>query len=189
MPHSTHIESMQQETEPKVVQQVDKKQLQCMADNIYYEAGGEPTEGKAAVARVVLNRIYHGFASTPCKVVYQTTIVKQTNEDDESFWVKMCQFSWVCEGKSNPNRNSSRYQSSLQVAHDVLAYDKYKDVVPKTALFFHNTSVTNNYPHEVVAKIGNHVFYKKKSKNVNKRKNRYSKVTAKGRVQPEDVPG
>lgn len=189
MPRSTHIESEQHETEPTTVQPVDKKQLQCLADNIYYEAGGEPTEGKAAVARVVLNRISHGFAETPCKVVYQTTTVKKTNEDDESFWVRMCQFSWVCEGKKNPNRNSTRYQKSLQVAHDVLVYDKYKDVIPKTVLFFHNTSIVNRYPHEVVAKIGNHIFYTKKPKNVKQRKNRDIKVTREGRVQPEDVPG
>lgn len=186
---NTPTESVQQETEPQQVQKiVDKKQLQCLADNIYYEAGGESTEGKAAVARVVVNRINHGFAPTPCKVVYQTTTVKKTNEDDESFWVKVCQFSWVCEGKGNPNRSTHAYQKSLQVAHDVLAYDKYKDVIPKTVLFFHNTSIVNHYPHEVVAKIGNHIFYKKKSKN-GKRQNRHSTVTAKGRVQSEDVPG
>lgn len=187
---NTPTESVQQETEPKQVQKiVDKKQLQCLADNIYYEAGGEPTEGKAAVARVVLNRINHGFAPTPCKVVYQTTTVKKTNEDDETFWVKLCQFSWVCEGKGNPNRNSHRYQTSLQVAHDVLAYDAYKDVIPKTVLFFHNTTVTNKWPHEVVAVIGNHIFYKKKpqKKHVKKSANSASTLTAKGQVQPEDV--
>lgn len=178
----------QQKIEPKQVQNtVDKKQLQCLADNIYYEAGGESTEGKAAVARVVLNRINHGFAPTPCKVVYQTTTVKKTNEYDEPFLVKLCQFSWVCEGKGNPNRNSHRYQSSLQVAYNVLAYDAYKNIIPKNVLFFHNTSITNQWPHEVVARIGNHVFYKKKQNA--KRQNRNNTVTAKGRVQHEDVPG
>jgi spore germination cell wall hydrolase CwlJ-like protein len=185
---NTPTESVQQETESTKVQRVvDKKQLQCLADNIYYEAGGEPTEGKAAVARVVLNRVSHGFATTPCKVVYQTTTVQKTDSDDETFWVKMCQFSWVCEGKSNPNRNSHRYQSSLQVAYDVLAYDMYKDIIPKTVLFFHNTSVKNSYPHEVVARIGNHIFYKKKPVNGKRKQNRDIKVTREGRVQSENV--
>lgn len=188
--YCTPTESKQQnETQPtKVAKKVDQKQLQCMADNIYYEAGSEPTEGKAAVARVVLNRVNHGFAETPCKVVYQTTRVKRTTEDDETFWVKLCQFSWVCEGKGNPNKQSTRYQNSLKVAHDVLAYDAYKDVIPKTVLFFHNTSITNKFPHEVVARIGNHVFYKK-SKNVNRKQNRNRKVATEGRIQLEDVPG
>lgn len=161
----------QQEIEqPQVAKEVDKKQLQCLADNIYYEAGGEPIEGKAAVARVVLNRMDHGFANTPCNVVYQTTKVKQVNEEtEETFWVKVCQFSWVCEGKKNPNRNSQRYQTSLQVAKDVLQYDKYKDVIPKTVLFFHNTSFKNTYPHTVVKRIGNHIFYHKKHVKVSKK--------------------
>jgi len=178
----------QQKEEPTKVQKVvDKKQLQCLADNIYYEAGGESTEGKAAVARVVLNRINHGFAETPCKVVYQATTVKKTNEYDETFFVKLCQFSWVCEGKSNPNRNSHRYQKSLQVAYDVLAYDAYKNIIPKSVLFFHNTTITNQWPHEVVAKIGNHVFYKKKPVNGKRKQNRDIKVTAEERVQSQDV--
>ena len=161
----------QQENEqPQVAKEVDKKQLQCLADNIFYEAGGESTEGKAAVARVVLNRVNHGFAPTPCKVVYQTTKVEQINEETEqSFWVRVCQFSWVCEGKGNPNRNSARYQSSLQVAKDVLQYDKYKEVIPKTVLFFHNTSFKNTYPHTVVKRIGNHIFYHKKHVKVSKK--------------------
>jgi spore germination cell wall hydrolase CwlJ-like protein len=152
-----------QTTQPTTVvaRAVDSKQLQCLAENIYYEAGKESTEGKAAVARVVMNRIHHGFANTPCKVVYQATTVKQTNEDDESFWVKMCQFSWVCEGKGNPNKRDPRYQSSLQIAYAVLAYDAYKEVLPKSALFFHNTSVKPNWPHNVIKQIGNHIFYSK----------------------------
>jgi spore germination cell wall hydrolase CwlJ-like protein len=149
---------------PVVARAVDSKQLQCLAENIYYEAGKESTEGKAAVARVVMNRVHHGFASTPCKVIYQTTAVKQTNEDDESFFVKMCQFSWVCEGKGNPNKRDPRYQSSLQVAYNVLAYDAYKEVLPNTALFFHNTSVKPNWPHNVIKQIGNHIFYSKTRK-------------------------
>lgn len=162
--------------EPVVVKkEVDTKQLQCLADNIYFEARGEPTEGKAAVARVVMNRVNHPeFANTPCKVVYQTTTVQKTTEDDETFWVKVCQFSWVCEGKGNPNRNTHVYQKSLQVAKDVLLYDKYKEVIPKSVLFFHNTSVHNPWPHEVVARIGNHVFYKKKhGKHSKKSRERY----------------
>ena len=186
---STLEQSRVQHKEPEVVvKKVDVNQLTCLADNIYYEAGGESTEGKAAVARVVLNRMNHGgFGSTPCKVVYQTTSVLQTN-DEETFWVKVCQFSWVCEGKGNPNRKSHRYQSSLQVAKDVLIYDKYSELLPKKALFFHNTSIVNRWPHEVVATIGNHIFYVKKAKNVRKQTHRNSKVSAQGRVHTQDVP-
>lgn len=152
------------ESTQKLARTVDEKQLQCLAHNIYYEAGSEPIEGKAAVARVVLNRIYHGFAETPCKVIYQTTIVTKQDEEDNIERVKLCQFSWVCENKSKPNFNSQRYQSSLQVAYDVLAYDAYRDLLPKSALFFHAVTINPSWPHKVVARIGNHIFYSKRYK-------------------------
>jgi hypothetical protein len=60
---------------------VDKKQLKCLADNIYYEARGEDITGKAAVARVVMNRVNYGFASTPCNVVYQVTTVTKVKSN------------------------------------------------------------------------------------------------------------
>ena len=141
---------------------VDPKQLHCMAKNIFYEAGGESIKGQAAVARVVLNRVAHGFANTPCNVIYQTTVV-----DD----VKVCQFSWVCENKGEPNKNSYRYKVAQQVAFDVMATDKHQDVIPNSVLFFHNLTVTPPWPYAEVVKIGNHIFYSKaKKKNLKPKK-------------------
>ena len=149
--------------EPKVAKTVDPKQLTCMAKNIFYEAGSESLNGQAAVARVVMNRIAHGFGKDPCAVIYQTSYVDKLI-DDEMQKVKLCQFSWVCEGKSEPNKNSTRYKQAEQVAYDVLAHDAYTDVVPKSTLFFHNLSVDPLWPYKQVAKIGNHIFYSKAKK-------------------------
>lgn len=144
---------------PKISKQlaakVDPKQIACLAKNIYYEAGNESVKGQAAVARVVVNRIHHGFGKTPCAVVYQATTVNQT---------KVCQFSWVCEGKGEPSKNNYRYRIAQQVAYDVMVHDKYKDVVPKSALFFHNLSVNPLWPYAEVLRLGNHVFYSKAKK-------------------------
>ena len=149
--------------EPKVAKLVDPKQLNCLAKNIFYEAGSESLNGQAAVARVVMNRIAHGFGKNPCAVVYQTAQVDKL-VDDEVQKVKLCQFSWVCDGKADPNKNSTKYKQAEQVAYDVLAYDAYKDVVPRTALFFHNLNVDPLWPYKQVAKIGNHIFYSKAKK-------------------------
>jgi spore germination cell wall hydrolase CwlJ-like protein len=150
----------------KVAKKVDPKQLACLAKNIFYEAGGEPVLGQAAVARVVLNRITHGFGSNPCNVIYQSTVVQQENDDGDTEKVKVCQFSWVCEGKSEPNKNSPRYQQASQIAYEVLAYDAYNDVVPTSTLFFHNLSVHPTWPYQQAKKIGNHIFYSKAKKKV-----------------------
>ena len=152
------------EEEPKVVAKViDPKQLACMAKNIFYEAGSESILGQAAVARVVINRVNHGFAKTPCAVVYQSHIVEKII-DDELTKVKLCQFSWVCEGKSEPNTNSQRYKLAQQVAYEVMANDAYSEVVPKSTLFFHNLTVDPLWPYKQVAKIGNHIFYSRAKK-------------------------
>jgi spore germination cell wall hydrolase CwlJ-like protein len=149
--------------ETKIAKIVDPKQLTCMAKNIFYEAGSESLNGQAAVARVVMNRIAHGFGKDPCAVIYQASYVDKLI-DDEMQKVKLCQFSWVCEGKSEPNKNSARYKQAEQVAYDVLAHDAYTDVVPKSTLFFHNLSVDPLWPYKQVAKIGNHIFYSKAKK-------------------------
>jgi spore germination cell wall hydrolase CwlJ-like protein len=154
----------EQEVEvPKVAKLVDPKQLNCLAKNIFYEAGSEPLSGQAAVARVVMNRISYGFGKNPCSVIYQSTTVEKVI-DDEIQKVKLCQFSWVCEDKAEPNTNSQRYKQSYQVAYDVLAYDAYDDIIPRTALFFHNIHVDPLWPYKQVAKIGNHIFYSKAKK-------------------------
>lgn len=153
----------------KVAKVVDPKQLACMAKNIFYEANGEPLQGQAAVARVVMNRIQHGFASNPCNVIYQASYVEKQNDEGDTYKQKMCQFSWVCEGKGEPNKNSPGYIKAKQIAYDVLANDAYEDVIPKSALFFHNSSVEPGWPYQHAKKIGNHIFYGKgKKKNPNK---------------------
>jgi spore germination cell wall hydrolase CwlJ-like protein len=148
----------------KVAKAVDPKQLACMAKNIFYEAGGEPLLGQAAVARVVMNRINHGFGSNPCNVIYQATYVEKENEYGDTYKAKLCQFSWVCENKAEPNKNSPRYIQAKNIAYEVMANDAYAEVVPKSTLFFHNLSVSPSWPYQQVKKIGNHIFYSKEKK-------------------------
>jgi spore germination cell wall hydrolase CwlJ-like protein len=148
----------------KVIKKVDPKQLACLAKNIFYEAGGEPIIGQAAVARVVLNRISYGFGSTPCSVIYQTSTIKKETDEGETEHVKLCQFHWVCENKGEPNKNSQRYLQAKSVAYEVLAHDAYNDVVSTSMIYFHNTSINPSLQYNEVKKIGNHIFYSKSNK-------------------------
>jgi spore germination cell wall hydrolase CwlJ-like protein len=132
-----------------------------MTKNIFYEAGNESIKGQAAVARVVINRVNHGFGKTPCAVVYQSNVVEKI-VDDETVNVKLCQFSWVCENKGKLNERDPKYQRAFQIAYEVLALDKYKEVIPKSTLFFHNLHVDPLWPYKQVKQIGNHIFYSKK---------------------------
>ena len=59
-----------------ITAQLRQAQLDCLARNIYHEAGYEPFEGKVAVAQVTINRAESGeFPSDICRVVYQKNVV------------------------------------------------------------------------------------------------------------------
>lgn len=134
--------------------------IRCMATNIYYEAGSEPFMGQVMVARVVMNRIQHGFAKNPCAVIYAQHDIP--HPDDPNTTRRVCQFSWVCEGKDTPNRNES-YKQAEDIARRVLTQNEWHDIVPNDVLFFHNTNVNPRWAYERVATIGNHIFYSKTS--------------------------
>lgn len=113
---------------------IDERELQCLAKNIYHEARGESLEGKLAVAHVTLNRVHSPrFPDTVCKVVYQAV--------HSTWWWEAkgrlvpvrnkCQFSWYCDGKSDRIqlttvegepivRNVQAWQDSQAVALEVL---------------------------------------------------------------------
>jgi spore germination cell wall hydrolase CwlJ-like protein len=135
-----------------VTAEVRDKQLDCLARNIYFEAGHEPFEGKVAVAQVTLNRVASGqFPNDICKVVYQKNIVYDR---------VLCQFSWYCEQAtiSRP-KNKAAYKESEIVARQVLLED-FRLPSLKHALYFHGTHINPGWKREKVAVIGGHVFYK-----------------------------
>lgn len=128
------------------------RQLDCLARNIYFEAGGEPFEGKVAVAQVTINRANSGqFPGDICKVVYQKNIIYDK---------VLCQFSWYCEQAtiSRP-KNKAVYKESEIVARQVLL-EEFRLPSLKHALYFHATHINPGWQREKVATIGGHVFYK-----------------------------
>jgi spore germination cell wall hydrolase CwlJ-like protein len=143
----------------KPIKQVKLDQLKCLAANIYFEAGSEPFMGQVAVARVVMNRIYHGFAKSPCDVVYQSHTVPD-REDPENT-KKMCQFSWTCENKLIPSTANAMYKQAEDIARKVLTENMWSEDIPRNVLFFHNNSVNPGWKYYKLMTIGNHDFYGK----------------------------
>ena len=129
-----------------------QKQLDCLARNIYHEAGYEPFEGKVAVAQVTINRAESGqFPSDICQVVYQKNIVYEK---------VLCQFSWYCDTASTKKpMNGAVYTESMEVAKKVLLEGFRIDAV-KSALYYHADYINPKWGREKVTKIGHHIFYK-----------------------------
>jgi N-acetylmuramoyl-L-alanine amidase len=135
-----------------VTAQLRQTQLDCLARNIYHEAGGEPFEGKVAVAQVTINRAESGeFPSDICQVVYQKNIVYEK---------VLCQFSWYCNSASlKKPMNGPVYTESMEVAKKVLL-EGFRLPSVKGALYFHGDYINPGWNRERVAKVGRHIFYK-----------------------------
>jgi spore germination cell wall hydrolase CwlJ-like protein len=131
-----------------------EQQIQCLTQNIYWEAAGEPFEGKVAVAQVTLNRMNSGkFPSSVCGVVQQRNV----------FYDKVvCQFSWFCETnhKTRPV-HPKMYEESEEVAKKVLLEGFRLDGL-REALYYHADYVNPNWNKQRIGKIGQHIFYKDK---------------------------
>ena len=131
-----------------------ERQLECLAMNIYREAGHENFEGKVAVAQVTMNRASHpSFPKDVCAVVFQKTVVIDR---------VICQFSWYCDTahKARPI-NQSAYNESMAVAKKVLLEGFRLDVM-KEALYYHANYVNPQWNLEKIGSIGNHIFYRGK---------------------------
>lgn len=119
--------------------------VDCLTQNIYFEARGEPMIGQIAVGYVTLNRIKHPeFPDTVCDVVRERT--KRT-----------CQFSWYCDGRSDNLPNNAQVDNIRVLAYAILS-NQFDDPT-NGALFFHTTRLGYNKSENVV-EIGNHVFYR-----------------------------
>lgn len=135
-----------------------ERQLECLALNIYREAGYEPFEGKVAVAQVTMNRVNDGrFGNDVCGVVYQKNVIMDR---------VVCQFSWYCDSvHRNRPINKDAYNESYEVAKKVLL-EGFRLSVLKDALYYHATYVNPRWPHEKIGTIGQHIFYKQKERNI-----------------------
>lgn len=131
---------------------IKEQEIDCLAQNIYYEARGESTKGKIAVGHVTLNRVKHTqFGNSVCGVVTQKH-------------KKRCQFSWVCDNKL-PAIKQELYADIRNLAEKIY-HGKIKDNT-KGATYFHNEAVLPDWSDCKIytGQIGNHHFYKRKKTN------------------------
>ena len=174
-------------TQPWITFKVTSKDEDCLARNIYYEAGAEPEEGKAAVGIVTINRVLDGnFGKTICAVVNQRTMIARSTVVPVTEYVQtgwfggahpittnktvinfrpVCQFSWVCAFVRVPKISNPQFDESRRVAQELLqdGYEAYR-VKYDGALYFHSNGVRPTWARSKnpIAKIGGHIFYSDK---------------------------
>jgi hypothetical protein len=138
----------------------DRRQIQCLARNIYWEAGGEPIRGKAAVAQVTVNRtVDDRFADDICGVVYERDRVKVRGR-----MRTICQFSWTCMTVKNKEpKSNEQWDDALAIAQKFVL-DGVNLPELNEALFYHAQYVHPRWAKQMVRieRIGNHIFYREK---------------------------
>jgi len=122
----------------------EKRQLTCLAINIYHESRGEKfLTAQYATAYVVMNRVRsRKFPDTPCEVVFQPL-----------------QFSWVEDGLT-----AIPHDAGLWLLSQKLAYIAYFDILPdptKGATYYYNPDLADpKWGNKMrnVTKLGHHKF-------------------------------
>lgn len=127
---------------------VDRKTLDCMTKNIWFEARASNFSDKVAVGQVVLNRVADpGYPDDVCAVVWQPH-----------------QFSWTHDGKSD--RVVTRSDADMRAWHDsvlaaVLSLGGELPDITGGAKHYHADYVDPSWSRSmsVSARYGDHIYY------------------------------
>lgn len=125
------------------------RELDCLAEAVYFEARGESPRGQFAVAQVVMNRVKHpGFPKTVCGVVFQGA--RHAG----------CQFSFACDGSMGGRLEADAWGRARRIASRALAGAAIAEI--GSATHFHTTGVSPAWRLEMarVTQVGEHIFYR-----------------------------
>ena len=138
---------------------IDDAELECLAKNIYFEAGIESDAGKVAVANVVFNRVDSSrYPDTICGVVQQGPVTSTGMPKRNS-----CQFSWWCDGKADVPYEGDVWERSQSIA--LRMYQDYNDGIlldiTEGSMYYHATYVNPRWARSMnkTAEIDTHIFY------------------------------
>ena len=125
--------------------QTGDREMECLANAVYFEARSEPIEGQLAVAEVVLNRAASGrYPTDLCAVITQKA-----------------QFSFIRRGGRFPHadRGSEAWKKAVAIAS--IARQKLAGSLPSSCLWYHATYVSPKWGKRLTrqTQIGLHIFY------------------------------
>ncbi len=124
--------------------QTGDREMECLANAVYFEARSEPIEGQLAVAEVVLNRASSGrYPTDLCAVITQKA-----------------QFSFIQRGRfPRADRGSEAWKKAVAIAS--IARQKLAGNLPSSVLWYHATYVSPSWGKRLTrqTQIGLHIFY------------------------------
>lgn len=134
---------------------VDMAQLiaehHCLSETLYYEARGEPMDGKLAVAEVVFHRMRKAsYPHSICGIVNQGAPAK-------------CQFSFACKDADTRDheKHARDWKNAQALAAKILAGTMPLGDLTGDATHFHAASASFEWPGLIrTIQIGNNIFYR-----------------------------
>jgi len=128
------------------------EELRVLTEAIYFEARGEDTTGQLWVGWVINNRVDHpSFPNTIPGVVYEGVSHK----------LYTCQFSYVCDGKSENIKDIEAWENIVDLALHI--YYRVEDDPTNGALFYHNPAISGHLNFfktlQPISTVGNHAFF------------------------------
>lgn len=166
---------------------ISAAEMECLIQNMYFEARSDGYAGMYAVTMVVLNRVDDTrYPDTICGVVQQGPTKESWKtrqhpelKDSERVYYPVrnrCQFSWYCDGKSDDMNDVSAFTLATDIATlvaDVAAsnsngYGYPTDVflldITEGATHYHANYVSPNWRNdrgmEFITRVGTHLFYR-----------------------------
>jgi N-acetylmuramoyl-L-alanine amidase len=150
---SLHAVFERHQTRREQAVELERRNIACLARNVYHEARGEPLDGQYAVAEVTMNRLASSrYPDSVCAVVHE----KRWDAIRKRY---VGAFSWT-EFYSVPEPEGEAWALAQKVAEDVY----HRRVPPRLdgATFYHATYIKPSWARtqERVTRIGRHVFYR-----------------------------
>lgn len=161
-----HFQVIDKQTSNDTVEpEVNETELACLQQNVYFEARNQSKKGMQAVAEVTINRVSNkNYPDSICDVVFQGR-----KDSNGNYKRHKCQFSWVCDGKSDtPNLNNVIERDAWETARNVAltVYTGNTETIVGNSTHYHATSVNpfwaRSKKFEQIGKVDSHIFYQKR---------------------------
>lgn len=123
------IKSMNDTIDIEVHKSKNRKEIECLAKNIFYEARNQPVMGKVSIAFVPITRSKESSHSI-CRVVYQ-----KNNRG--------CQFTWVCTVKKQKGNAIEQKAKKEALIIAYLAYNNMISDPTEGANFYYNPKLAH----------------------------------------------
>ena len=139
------------------------EEIQCLAQNMYWESRNQSVRGLLAVGNVVMNRMADPrFPNTACEVVHQAVMIKSWKTGEYIPKRNKCHFSWYCDGKPEivPKADEQLYELTRAMAFKI--YTGWFDDITNGATHYHAYYVRPDWAETKTptVRVDAHIFYR-----------------------------